>query len=164
MNTPQSNHRKDLMSPEVKHNRAIFVNFIPCRYDDDGSKDIPTKNFQTNAFVVFQLWNSPANISVKLQDERTSIHYLALKWKKLIPFNYATKIINTMKKTRSLSKLFHLCLNNIWEPGPRHIWITRNPVFPVLTGQKHVPCSSRSTIEQIQWSVASFLFKKQRLL
>ena len=43
-NTPQTKHRKNLMSSKKNNNRAIHANFSSCRYQVDEARRNPIKN------------------------------------------------------------------------------------------------------------------------
>ena len=105
--------------------------------------------------------NQKASDSVKVQNEKNSTQNLTPKWKKLILCNYAFVFTNTMKKKRSVSNFLHSCLNNIWAPGSRLVYISKKRTFILLfAGQKYISSTSRATNEQMQNGGQSLTFKK----
>ena len=57
-NTPQTKHRKNLMSSKKNNNRSFFADFGSYRYEVNERSHFPTKNPKINPFVVKSLLES----------------------------------------------------------------------------------------------------------
>ena len=72
--------------------------------------------------------------------------------KKLNPITNANHFTNTRKKKSSVSIFLHLCMSNIWAPGPRFVCISKNLFFSlVFFGKKHNSSTSRDTNQQVHY-------------
>ena len=93
---------------------------------NDQMTHIP-KSIKINPLLFQSVLELIAKTELKVQKDKISTHNLAVK--KDIPRNHATKIINTMNKKRSASKLLDSCPNVIWAPGPRIDCISEKTCF-----------------------------------
>ena len=84
-NTPQTEHRKILMSSKKINNLAFLANFSPYRHKVNERSHFPTKNFKINPFVVKSFLESNCNRSGK----------------SAIPENFNQKLETQLKKTHS---------------------------------------------------------------
>ena len=64
-------------------------------------------------------------------------------------------------KKEVVSNYFHLCLNIIWAPGPRHIPISKSSsFFLVFIEQKHNSRTNRATNQQVLTSSIEIIQNK----
>ena len=66
-------HRKKLIPSKKNNKLAIHADFSPCKYEVDEMRHNPTKTQKSIHSWSNHFWNPIANVSVKVQYEKTSI-------------------------------------------------------------------------------------------
>ena len=104
-NTPQTKHRKNLMTSKKNNNRAILADFSPYRFEVSERSHFPTKNPKINTFVVKSLLESNSKRFRKSAKPKKNFNLKPeTKRKKLIPITGATILLITMKYERNCNQ------------------------------------------------------------
>ena len=128
---PQTNHRKnklDVLRGETKASISCWfwsIQLWQRRNEAQSNRKTPKSLHSCS----FQFWNKRFSKSAIRRNYNLKLDQHMIL---LLPVNNATTFTYTMKKKRSVSKFFHLCLNNIWAPFRRLVCITRISCFSSL--------------------------------
>ena len=107
-----------------------------------------------------QFWNPIANVSVKVQNEKTSIKNLKHKRKKLIPITELNTPINTMKWTRSWSQFPSFMSDQFLSTRSKTgMHLKKFQFFLVSAGQNQFSGTFRATSEKVCQPSALTSFK-----
>ena len=139
---------------------------ISVRKDMKSTKDAIFEQKTTKSIHSWSnhFWNPYANVSVKVQYEKTSIWNLKHSIKFFNPRTEAFITINTMKWKISCNKFPSFLPEPIWAPGQRYVCFSKNPSFFLVTaGQKHKSGTSRATNKQVHWKAPVTSFEAQLL-
>ena len=118
------------MSSEKDNNWAIHADFNPCLYEVDERRHIPTKNSKKNPVFVKSVLESNCKPfrDNALRENSNLIHETYMK-KNSIQTARQLYLSKQWSKREAVAIFVHLCLNNIWAPGERHVWISKNLSF-----------------------------------
>ena len=139
---------------------------ISVRKDMKSTKDAIFEQKTTKSIHSWSnhFWNPYANVSVKVQYEKTSMWNLKHSIKFFIPRTEVFIPINTRKWKRSCNQFPSFLSEPIWAPGQRHVCFSKNPSFFLVTaGQKHISGTRRATNEQVHWKAPITSFEAQIL-
>ena len=158
-NSPQHSARKDCMSSKEKHRCSILAGFNPRRFQDEEMRQNSTKNANIIHAVSNQFWNPIANISVKVQYEKSSTKNRTHRWNNFSANNDATIFTKAMKKKGYPISYIH-SEQHLGTRSKTCMLLEKFKFFLNFAVQNHISGTSRATNEHVQFLIPNKTFKK----